>query len=103
MCEATADSSDLKVPFGRRGDELVGPGDVSEAGLACGCVCPDAGQDCYRAKVASNVTLLTTMHRAQCFVQGDSRSCYQVLLKAKRLVVPSTVIHIKITPTLVGQ
>lgn len=92
-------NSDMKVPFGHRGNELVGPGDVAENGLACGCVCPGCG-----------ATLLTRQgsrrrHFAHynspgsplCVERAIHTAAIHVLLKARRLAVPALVVHVENT------
>lgn len=95
MLTPTIDSSDLKVPFGRRGDELFGPGDVAETGLACGCVCPGCGAKLLARQGSKrrHFAHYNAPGSILCVERAIHGAAIQVLLKANRLAVPALVVY----------
>ena len=97
MTAESMDSSDLKVPFGRRGDELVGPGDVAETGLACGCLCPGCGAALLirQGGKRRHFSHFNAPGSPLCVERAIHAAGIQVLLEARRLTVPAHVIHVE--------
>lgn len=97
MTASSKQSSDLRVPFGRRGDSLVGPADVLEKGLACDCVCPGCGAPLLTRQGSKrrHFAHYNAPGSALCVRQSIHAAAIQVLLRAKRLAVPAMMVSVR--------
>jgi hypothetical protein len=95
MSIAEKNSSGLKIPFGRRDGYLIGPSDVSEAGLACQCFCPGCGAKLMTRQGSKrrHFAHYNAPGSILCVQQSIHAAAIQVLLTAKRLTVPSMVVY----------
>lgn len=89
--------NDLRVPFGRRGEQLVGPADVTETGLACNCACPGCGARLMTRQGSKrrHFAHYNAPGSIRCVQQSIHAAAIQVLLTAKRLTVPPMVLHVE--------
>lgn len=87
----------LKVPFGQRAGRLVAPTDDLPAGLECQCTCPGCGaklilrQGRKRPHFAHHNAPATD----NCVSQAIHSAAIQVLLEAKRILIPYHGISVK--------